>query len=114
MDTVADPSRKKGPMSSQRPDRRVRRTKRRLKAALLESINERDYDTITIEDITEQADVGRSTFYSHFTSKDDLHNTMTFLLKTRPSAAWGVCVRTRTDCGLGEFRRAHFAQEPRS
>ncbi len=59
-------------MSPQRPDRRVRRTKRRLKDALLQLINERDYDTITIEDLTERADVGRSTFYSHFTSKDDL------------------------------------------
>lgn len=59
-------------MSSQRPDRRVRRTKGRLKAALLELIDERDYDAITIEDLTERADVGRSTFYSHFTSKEDL------------------------------------------
>ncbi len=54
------------------PDRRVRRTKWRLKEALLELIDERDYDAITIEDMTERADVGRSTFYSHFTSKDDL------------------------------------------
>ncbi|MCH7775257.1 MAG: TetR/AcrR family transcriptional regulator [Gemmatimonadetes bacterium] len=59
-------------MSSQRPDRRVRRTKGRLKATLLELIDEQDYDAITIEDITERAGVGRSTFYSHFTSKDDL------------------------------------------
>jgi AcrR family transcriptional regulator len=61
-------------MVRQRPDRRVRRTRGRLKEALLELIDEveGDYDAITIEDITERADVGRSTFYSHFTSKEDL------------------------------------------
>lgn len=59
-------------MIDRRPDRRVRRTKRRLKDALLELIEERDYDRITIQDITDRADVGRSTFYSHFTSKEDL------------------------------------------
>ena len=59
-------------MSAQRPDRRVRRTRHRLKEALLELIDERDYDAITIQEITDRADVGRSTFYSHFGSKEDL------------------------------------------
>lgn len=54
------------------PDRRVRRTRHRLKEALLQLIEERDYDAITVADITERADVGRSTFYSHFDSKEDL------------------------------------------
>lgn len=48
------------------------RTKRRLKAALLELIAERGYDAITIRDLTDRADVGRSTFYSHYDSKEDL------------------------------------------
>ena len=56
----------------QRPDRRVQRTRHRLKEALLQLIEERNYDAITIEDITEKADVGRSTFYSHFNSKEEL------------------------------------------
>ena len=53
-------------------DRRVRRTHRRLKEALLELIEERDYERITVEEITERADVARSTFYAHFGSKEDL------------------------------------------
>lgn len=55
-----------------RPDRRVARSKRRLKEALLSLIDECDYEAITVGDITQRADVGRSTFYVHFNSKEDL------------------------------------------
>ena len=53
-------------------DRRVGRTKRRLKTALLELVRERGLAAVTIRELTERADVGRSTFYSHFGSKEDL------------------------------------------
>jgi AcrR family transcriptional regulator len=59
-------------MVPQRPDRRVRRTRHRLKEALLELIEEREYEAISIREISDRADVGRSTFYSHFASKEDL------------------------------------------
>lgn len=59
-------------MPSGTPDRRVRRTKRRLKEALMELLAERDYDAITIRELTVRADVGRSTFYSHYDSKEEL------------------------------------------
>jgi AcrR family transcriptional regulator len=54
------------------PDRRVRRTHELLRAALLELILEKGYDRITIQDILDKADVGRSTFYAHFRDKEDL------------------------------------------
>jgi AcrR family transcriptional regulator len=53
-------------------DRRVRRTRKMLSRALLELIKEKDYESITIQDITEQADVHRATFYLHFTTKEEL------------------------------------------
>lgn len=53
-------------------DRRVRRTRRRLGEALVALITERGYDTLTVEEIAERADVGRTTFYSHYQDKDDL------------------------------------------
>ena len=59
-------------MSMKRLDRRAARSERRLKEALLALIEERDYEAITVGDITRRADVGRSTFYVHFTSKEDL------------------------------------------
>ena len=53
-------------------DRRVARTRRMLHQALLSLILEKGYEAISVEDICERANVGRSTFYAHFTSKDDL------------------------------------------
>lgn len=53
-------------------DRRVRRTRRSLRNALVELILEKGYDRITVQDIIDRADIGRSTFYAHFTDKDDL------------------------------------------
>ena len=53
-------------------DRRVRRTRRLLRDALVSLVLERGYAGITVEDITDRADLGRATFYSHYTDKDDL------------------------------------------
>jgi AcrR family transcriptional regulator len=55
-----------------KPDRRVSRTRRLLRQALMELILERGYNTVTIEDITERADLGRTTFYLHFHDKEEL------------------------------------------
>ena len=53
-------------------DRRVRKTKQRLQEALNELILEKGYDRITVQDLIDRADVGRSTFYAHYETKDDL------------------------------------------
>lgn len=53
-------------------DRRVIRTRNALYDALVTLIRRKAYDLITVEDILREADVGRATFYAHFTSKDDL------------------------------------------
>ncbi len=53
-------------------DRRVLKTRNALYDALVALILDRGYASITVEDILRRADVGRSTFYAHFTSKDDL------------------------------------------
>lgn len=53
-------------------DRRVARTRTALFDALVALLRERHYDDIGLDDIIRRADVGRSTFYAHFRSKDDL------------------------------------------
>jgi AcrR family transcriptional regulator len=61
-------------------DRRIQRTRALLQQALIQLMGERGFDTITIQDIVERANVGRTTFYLHYGSKDDLfmscHETM--------------------------------------
>jgi AcrR family transcriptional regulator len=53
-------------------DRRVQRTRRALRSALLEIIKEKGYDSISVEEITQQANLGRATFYLHYKDKEDL------------------------------------------
>jgi len=55
-----------------REDRRVRRTRRLLREALLELVAEKGYDRVTVQDVIDRADLSRATFYAHFRDKDDL------------------------------------------
>ena len=54
-------------------DRRVARTREMLQRAHLSLIVEKGYDATTVEDICEAANIGRSTFYAHYTNKEDMH-----------------------------------------
>src|SRR6266496_2461948 len=54
-------------------DRRVQKTLQLLQNALVELIPEKGgYDAVTIQEILDRANVGRSTFYAHFENKDQL------------------------------------------
>ena len=53
-------------------DRRVRRTRLAIFEAFKTLVLSRRYEDIRVADIIEEADVGRSTFYDHFTGKDDV------------------------------------------
>jgi len=53
-------------------DRRVERTRKLLQDALIGLILEVGYETITVQDIVDRANLGRSTFYIHYRDKEDL------------------------------------------
>jgi AcrR family transcriptional regulator len=53
-------------------DRRVQKTEALLRDALTSLIREKAYDSIVVKEILDRANVGRSTFYSHFHDKDEL------------------------------------------
>ncbi|MFZ5893324.1 MAG: TetR/AcrR family transcriptional regulator [Myxococcota bacterium] len=53
-------------------DRRVQRTRKLLREALITLILERGWDRITVQDVCKHAGVGRSTFYVHFADQEDL------------------------------------------
>jgi AcrR family transcriptional regulator len=55
-----------------RPDRRIERTRKLLREALTSLACERSYESITVQDILDRANIGRSTFYAHFRDKDEL------------------------------------------
>jgi len=54
------------------PDRRTQRTRQTLSHALIALIQEKRYEAITVQDICDRANVGRSTFYAHYQDKDNL------------------------------------------
>ena len=55
-------------MTSQ--DRRITKTRKAIYTAFLQLLNQEDYESITVQEIIDLADVGRSTFYSHYESKE--------------------------------------------
>jgi AcrR family transcriptional regulator len=59
-------------LKAETTDRRINRTQQALRNALIELILEKHYDTISVQDIIDRANVGRSTFYNHFRDKEDL------------------------------------------
>lgn len=60
--------------AAERPvqDRRILRTRRLLHEALTSLVRVKDYDAISVKEILDRANVGRSTFYMHFRDKDEL------------------------------------------
>lgn len=58
--------------SNKKTDARVRRTRDALGDALVALMQEKPFETITIQDVLDRAKVSRSTFYTHYSDKDDL------------------------------------------
>lgn len=55
-----------------RPDRRVRKTRKQLRDTLVSLVLARGWDAVSVKDVCDGADIGRSTFYVHFVDKEDL------------------------------------------
>lgn len=85
-------------------DRRVLRSRDALHRAMIALVLERGYEAVTISDIVARANVGRSTFYTHYQSKEDLLTTemhdLRALLTARQKAALNAS-RDREERMLG-------------
>ena len=85
-------------MQVKRGDRRVNRTRRLLREALMTLILEGGYDAVTVEQITNRADVGRTTFYLHYKDKEDLLvesidsaiNDLVLQISNLPVSSWAI------------------------
>lgn len=90
-------------------DRRVRRTRRLLHEALISLIQEKGYENVSVQEILDRADVGRSAFYANFRGKEDLLLSrladfeMTFGVEQEPSPE----VENKTGLS-GDFALAFF------
>lgn len=70
--SVQQPGCEMGTKAPSPTDRRVQRTRAALREALIGLILERGWDEVTVEQVCDRADVGRSTFYTHFADKEEL------------------------------------------
>jgi len=57
-------------------DRRIRKTKKALRNELIELLNEKNIQNITVKELTDKADIHRSTFYANFKDVYDLYSHM--------------------------------------
>jgi len=90
-------------------DRRSRRTREALKSAFVKLVLTRGYEAVTIGEICVAGNVGRSTFYAHYRSKEDLLEESLQV----PSAGLAACASGEaTRQGLLALL-AHFSEQKR-
>jgi AcrR family transcriptional regulator len=59
-----------------RAQKRAKRTRKKLKEAALGAFSEKSIDAVTVEEITDKADVGKGTLYQHFDDKEEIVVTL--------------------------------------
>jgi len=92
-------------MMTKPPDRRIQRTRQLVQDALIELILEKGYTAVTVQDIIDRANIGRSTFYAHFQDTESLFlSTFDWLwadferyfsqgVNTAPQPPWALTLR---------------------
>lgn len=93
-------------------DRRSRRSRRLIVDALLGLMLEKRYDRITVQEVIDRADVGRTTFYTQFRGKEDVlasefERVFGLLHAERLSAAADPADQLLPSLGLFRHVRAH-------
>src|SRR5947209_15819505 len=58
--------------AARRADPRARRTRGSLAGALMKLMRQKPFAEITVQNVLDEAGIGRSTFYEHYRGKEDL------------------------------------------
>lgn len=82
-------------------DRRIVRTRRMLKEALISLMEEKDFEDITVQHIAERANINRATFYAHF---EDIYALLAYIIK---EGFMEVLNKRISDKKLNEEEAAH-------
>jgi AcrR family transcriptional regulator len=105
------------PSATRKPDPRAVRTRDQLGDALIELLLAKPFDDITVQEVLDQAQVSRSTFYEHYSSKndlflsdvDDFFQTMSTLLERRHDPSKRVAPATELLTHLATARELYAA-----
>ena len=90
-------------MKRSKDDRRVKYTKMVLKESLIKLLAKKDISQISIKEICEDADINRSTFYSHYSDQYDLMRKVEDELLENVSEYLAVYVQSKADINLVEM-----------
>ena len=72
-------------LKKRKTDRRTLYTRKVIKEALLELLNEKKFDKISVSQLCQQAEITRTTFYSHYNNISDRKSTR--LNSSHPSSS---------------------------
>jgi len=92
-----------------KPDRRTERTRAALMSAFISVLLSEGYDAVTVERVADAANIGRSTFYLHYTGKEDILRQSL----TRPSGMLAVLVGNTLPPGALAKQLEHFHEQRR-
>ncbi|MEQ8699441.1 MAG: TetR/AcrR family transcriptional regulator, partial [Bauldia litoralis] len=101
-----------GATQARKVDRRVARTRRLLRDALIGLMKTTPWDRISVQQICDRADVARSSFYAHFNNKHELREFSFAQLETELGGAQAAPGLDGAPAERGLVRDGRFAFLP--